>query len=104
MAISLPCSGKVDILYLIKAFETGADGVVVLTCQIGECHHLEGNKRARKRAQAVDSLLDEIGAGSGRIVVFEIKPKEHEKTMALIRNFFKTIQNIPTGARMEAVT
>jgi len=104
MAISLPCSGKVDILYLIKAVETGADGVVVLTCEMGECHHLEGNKRAKKRAQAVDSLLDEIGVGRGRIVVFEIKPQEHEQTMALVRKFFETVQHIPTGSCMEAVT
>jgi len=103
MAIGLPCSGKVDILYLIKAFETGVEGVVVLTCQTGECHHLEGNKRAKKRAQAVDSLLDEIGVGSGRIVVFEIKPQEYEQTMALIRKFFKSVQHIPAGACMEAV-
>lgn len=104
MAISLPCSGKVDLLYLIKAFETGADGVVVLTCQIGECQHLEGNKRAKKRAQAVDSLMDEIGAGRGRIAVFEVKPQEHAQTIALITQFFKSVEPMPAGARMEAVT
>jgi coenzyme F420-reducing hydrogenase delta subunit len=47
--IPLPCSGKADILYLTKAFETGADGVAVLTCPEGECRYLEGNLRARKR-------------------------------------------------------
>jgi len=103
MAISLPCSGKVNIQYLIKAFETGADGVAVLTCEIGECHHLEGNKRAKKRVQAIDSLLNEIGMGTGRIAVFEVKQNEQEKTMALIRDFFETIRCTPTGEHAEAV-
>ena len=71
MAIRLPCSGKVNIQYLVKAFETGADGVVLLTCEMGECRHLEGNRRAKKRAEAVDSLLDEIGIGTGRVAAGE---------------------------------
>ena len=63
--IGLPCSGKVDIPYLVKAFETGADGVVLVTCKESECKHLEGNMRANKRLEVVDSLLEEIGIGKG---------------------------------------
>jgi coenzyme F420-reducing hydrogenase delta subunit len=104
MAISLPCSGKINIQYLIKAFETGADGVAVLTCEINECRHLEGNKRAKKRVQAIDSLLNEIGMGTGRIAVFEVKQNEQEKTKALIRDFFEKVRRILSGERVEAVT
>jgi coenzyme F420-reducing hydrogenase delta subunit len=104
MAISLPCSGKVNIQYLIKAFETGADGVAVLTCEINECRHLEGNKRAKKRVQAIDSLLSEIGMGTGRIAVFEVKKNEQEKTKALIRDFFEKVRRITAEERVEAVT
>jgi coenzyme F420-reducing hydrogenase delta subunit len=70
--ISLPCSGKLDIPYLVKAFETGADGVLIITCEIGQCRHLEGNMRAEKRSEAVNSLLEEIGAGTGRIAVIHV--------------------------------
>src|SRR5512141_2742896 len=66
-AMSLPCSGKVDIPYLIKAFETGADAVVVVRCQTNECRHFEGNLRANKRAEAVAALLQEIGDDARRI-------------------------------------
>ncbi|MBN2315903.1 MAG: hydrogenase iron-sulfur subunit [Sedimentisphaerales bacterium] len=65
-SVCLPCSGKVNIPYMVKAFETGTDGVVIVTCKQDECRHIEGNKRAQKRAQAVDSLLEEIGLGAGR--------------------------------------
>ena len=67
--IGLPCSGKVNLPYLVKAFETGADGVLVVTCPREECRSLEGNLRARKRADAVDSLLQEVGMGPGRVGV-----------------------------------
>lgn len=70
--IPLPCSGKIDILYLTKAFETGADGVAVVTCKKGECEYLEGNLRARKRVEAVDALLEEIGLGKGRMIIIQM--------------------------------
>jgi F420-non-reducing hydrogenase iron-sulfur subunit len=85
--ISLPCSGKLDIPYLVKAFETGADGVVIITCELGQCRHLEGNMRAEKRSEAVDSLLDEIGAGTGRIVAIHVKEGHIEQTVEKIKNF-----------------
>lgn len=67
--VSLPCSGKVNLLYLLKAFEKGADAVLLITCKHGECKFLEGNLRAQKRAKAVDSMLEEIGMGKGRMRV-----------------------------------
>lgn len=70
--VSLPCSGKLDILYLTKAFDTGADGAVVMVCREGTCRYMEGNIRARKRVQAVDELLEEAGFGKGRTMVIEI--------------------------------
>jgi len=69
--VSLPCSGKVNLLYLLKAFEKGSDGVLLVTCKHGECNFLEGNLRAGKRADAVDSLLDETGLGKGRMIMVQ---------------------------------
>ena len=96
--ISLPCSGKVDIPYLVKAFETGTDGVVIVTCELGQCRHLEGNMRAEKRAEAVDSLLDEIGAGSGRITAIHLKQGQIEQTVGKIKKFCAQINQAKTSA------
>jgi len=85
--ISLPCSGKVDIPYMIKAFETGAEGVLVLTCPEGQCHNLEGNLRARKRAQAVDSLVQEIGLGQDHIKVIQLKEDDKNHIVEEIEEF-----------------
>jgi coenzyme F420-reducing hydrogenase delta subunit len=92
--ISLPCSGKIDIPYMIKAFETGADGVVIITCPKGECHNLEGNIRAQKRAQAVDSLLEEVGLGRDRIIAIQLKDDSNEKVKEEVNKFRAKIRNL----------
>lgn len=58
-----------ELIYLLKTFEIGADGVVLITCRKGECRNLEGNLRAHKRAQAVRALLEETGLGKERLLV-----------------------------------
>lgn len=85
--VPLPCSGKIDIPYLTKAFETGAGGVAVVICQQGECRFLEGELRAKKRAEAVDRLLDETGLGKGRIAVIQMKDGGAEQIMGELEDF-----------------
>jgi F420-non-reducing hydrogenase iron-sulfur subunit len=95
--ISLPCSGKLDILYLIKAFETGADGVAVMMCKEGECRYLEGNMRARKRAEAVEALLKEAGLGEGRVAVIQMSDAGIEQTMRELEDFRLKIAALAQG-------
>ncbi len=68
--LKLPCTGKVDVEYILKAFENGADGVYVVACPLGNCHHLEGNVRATKRVAYAKKLLDDIGLGGDRVEIF----------------------------------
>jgi F420-non-reducing hydrogenase iron-sulfur subunit len=94
--IPLPCSGKIDILYLTKAFESGADGVAVVTCKQGDCHYLEGNLRARKRVEAIDSLLEEIGLGDGRTIVIQVGDGGAVQVARELENFYKRISDLPS--------
>jgi coenzyme F420-reducing hydrogenase delta subunit len=66
-SVSLPCSGKVNLLYLLKAIETGSEAVILATCKLGECKYIQGNYRAQKRIESVDELLEETGLGRGHI-------------------------------------
>jgi coenzyme F420-reducing hydrogenase delta subunit len=101
--ISLPCSGKVDVPYLIKAFETGADGVAIVTCPKNECRHFEGNLRAHKRAEAVESLLEEIGLPAGRMAVFECGQQGADQVLGQIKQFIDGVRNLPPAfARRDA--
>ena len=65
--IRVPCSGKVDAIHIMKAFEKGADGVYVAGCLDGDCHFKNGNIKAAHRVEYVKRLLDEIGIGSERL-------------------------------------
>jgi coenzyme F420-reducing hydrogenase delta subunit len=68
--VRLPCTGKTDVRYLLEAFEQGADGVYVVACPIGNCHHVRGNERGRARLQRTKKILDEIGLGGERLDMF----------------------------------
>ncbi len=68
--VRMPCTGKTDIRYLLEAFEQGADGVYVVACPIGNCHHVRGNERGYARLKRAKKLLDEIGLGGERLEMF----------------------------------
>lgn len=68
--IRMPCTGKTDIRYLLEAFEQGADGVYVVACPIGNCHHVRGNERGLARLQRAKKILDDIGIGGDRLDMF----------------------------------
>jgi coenzyme F420-reducing hydrogenase delta subunit len=67
-SVKMPCSAMIKDVYILKAFECGADGVVVIGCPTGKCKRVDGNIRAAKRVARVQKLLDEIGLGGKRLV------------------------------------
>ena len=68
--VRMPCSGKTDVRYLLEAFEQGADGVYVVACPLGNCHHVRGNERGLARLKRAKKILDEIGLGGERLDIF----------------------------------
>jgi len=92
--IGLPCSGKMDILYLVKSFETGADGVVLLTCAENKCRYLEGNLRAPRRIDEVNSLLEEAGVGSGRLLSLSLGEEGNGDIVSEINIFCRQLRNM----------
>jgi|YNPBryantNP2012_1023418.scaffolds.fasta_scaffold75312_1 F420-non-reducing hydrogenase iron-sulfur subunit len=67
---AVPCSGKIDPRYILKAFESGTDSVYVIACPAGECKMMEGNLRALRRGHAVRELLEEAGISPDAVHVF----------------------------------
>lgn len=68
--VKLPCTGKTDPRHILKAFEDGADGVYVVACPVGNCHHVRGNERAQARVQRTKRILDDIGLGGDRLHMY----------------------------------
>ena len=74
--IRVPCTGKVDILHILRSFEKGADGVYVVGCLEGDCRFEDGNLRARKRVEHARDILDTIGIGGERVQMFNLSSSE----------------------------
>lgn len=65
--VLLPCTGRIEEAVLLRAFEKGADGVMVIGCLEGDCHYVNGNIRARARVARVAGILEAIGFGPDRV-------------------------------------
>jgi coenzyme F420-reducing hydrogenase delta subunit len=96
--ISLPCSGKLELIYLLKAFESGADGVVLITCKHGECRYLEGNLRAEKRVGAIRTLLEEIGLDKGCMELIQQEDGGVKSVMNDVEEFIARIRDSSAGS------
>jgi F420-non-reducing hydrogenase iron-sulfur subunit len=74
--IKLPCTGKIDVIHLLKSFEKGADGVYVLGCLEGSCQFTNGNLRARKRVEQAQQILESVGIGGERVQMYNLSSSE----------------------------
>ncbi len=74
--VSVPCTGKVDLIHILRAFEKGADGVYVLGCLEGECRYENGNIRARKRVEKAKDIIERIGIGGERVAMYNLSSSE----------------------------
>jgi coenzyme F420-reducing hydrogenase delta subunit len=83
--VKLPCSSMVKDVFLLRAFEAGADVVAVLACAEGACRYVEGNLRAKKRVQWVKALLDEIGLDGRRLALFNVTAGDTRTAVRFIR-------------------
>jgi coenzyme F420-reducing hydrogenase delta subunit len=81
----MPCTGRVDILHLLKAFEAGADAVFVAGCLEGECHYLRGNIQARKRVNKVKLDFAQMGFEPERLEMFNLSSSEGPRFAAIAK-------------------
>ncbi len=68
--VQVPCTGRVEVLHLLKPFEEGADGVYVGGCQEDSCQYIKGIKKAEKRVEKARQILNDLDIEPGRIDVF----------------------------------
>jgi len=89
--IRVPCTGKVDALYLLKALESGVDGVYVAGCMEGDCHFLKGNIRARKRVEYVKKILEELGINPERVAMYNLSAAQGPRFVEIAREMTEKI-------------
>ena len=82
--IRVPCTGRIDPVFIIKAFENGADGVLISGCHPGDCHYNAGNFHARRRWILFKNLLDFIGIDSTRLYFSWVSASEGKKWVDIV--------------------
>ncbi len=92
--IKLPCSGRIDCFFIIKALEQGADAVLVSGCHPGVCHYKSGNLIARRRFAMFRQLLDFMGIDLRRVQFAWVSAAEGGKWAELITEFTAEVQQL----------
>jgi F420-non-reducing hydrogenase iron-sulfur subunit len=93
-AVRVMCTGRIDPLFILKAFQDGADGVLVSGCHFGDCHYLEGNYKAAKRMFLLKSVLKNIGLDDKRLRMTFVSASEGAKWGMVMEDVVKTIKDL----------
>ena len=102
--IKLPCTGKLEVIHLLRAIEAGADGVYAAGCLEGECHYLKGNLWARKRINHVKTLLAELGMEPERVEMYNMSSAMGAKFAEVATEFTNRIKELgPNPVKREGV-
>jgi coenzyme F420-reducing hydrogenase delta subunit len=92
--VRVPCTGKVDIIHMLKAFEKGADGVYVVGCLEGDCRFNNGNLRARKRVQQAQEILETVHVGGDRAQMYNLSSGEGPRFAEIAREMTEKIKEM----------
>jgi len=100
--VRVPCSGRVDPLFVMRSLRDGADGVLVLGCHPGDCHYSDGNYHARRRFAIMHELLSFVGYERERVRVDWVSASEGARFARVVNEFTETIRSLGPVRRLGA--
>ncbi|MGA1791100.1 MAG: hydrogenase iron-sulfur subunit [bacterium] len=89
--IRVPCSGSLDEVKILQAFQDGADGVLIFACYEGACKYLSGNVMAKKRIDYTKRIIEETGIERKRIQMHYVQCNQEEKIQEIFKAFENTL-------------
>jgi F420-non-reducing hydrogenase iron-sulfur subunit len=92
--VRVMCSGMVHPNLVIDALTKGADGVIICGCHIGDCHYIEGNLKAEKRAEAIDLMLEDFGIEPERFRLEWVSAAEGPRFAQVITDFTEEVRQL----------
>ena len=92
--VRFPCTGRIDFMLLLKALQTGADGIIVSGCHPADCHYTSGNYHARRRWMIFKTLLDFIGFDTRRITFSWVSAAEGAKWAQLVNETVAKVREL----------
>ncbi|MEW6571648.1 MAG: hydrogenase iron-sulfur subunit [Nitrospirota bacterium] len=101
--IRLMCTGRIDPQFVVKAFHTGADGVIILGCHHGDCHYKEGNYKALRRFHLLKRVLCQLGIEEERLRLDWVSASESDKFVKTINDMVQTVKALGPLKRFEKI-
>ncbi len=101
--VRVPCAGRIETIYLLKAFEKGADGVLVFACHEENCQSLTGNARAKGRLSYTYRLLEKIGVEKERVEICHLATNSGVKLAETLRRKSEQLRKLgpnPCGEKI----
>lgn len=99
--IRVPCSGRVDPLFVAKCFQQGADGVLIAGCHPGDCHYNEGNFYSRRRFALLHGLLSFLGIEPERLRLEWVSASEGKRFSQLVTEFTAEVAELGPQMKLE---
>ncbi|MBQ0099049.1 MAG: hydrogenase iron-sulfur subunit [Firmicutes bacterium] len=99
--IRVPCSCRVNPMFILKAFQRGADGVILCGCHPGDCHYVTGNYYTRRRMSLLFSFLDFLGIEKERTRVEWVSAAEGAKFSTVMNDFVKKVTELGENKRLQ---
>ena len=90
--IRFMCSGRVDPRFVLKAFQSGADGVLILGCHPGDCHYKEGNYKALRRIFLLKRVLNQLGIEDERVRMDWVSAKEADRFVDIVHDMVNKVK------------
>jgi F420-non-reducing hydrogenase iron-sulfur subunit len=92
--VRVMCSGRVEPSFVMKAFESGADGVVILGCHPGDCHYAEGNYKTLRRYPLLKKTLAQLGVEDERVRLEWVSASEGDRFAAIVNEMTEQVRRL----------
>jgi len=101
--VRVPCSGRINPLFIVSALQSGADGVLVSGCHPGDCHYLSGNLVARRKFALMKSLLEHVGIEPARVQFSWVSASEGGRFASLIEQVTEDVRKLGPQRKLAKV-
>ena len=102
--IRVPCTGRINPFYIVKALQEGADGVLVSGCHPGECHYITGNLHARRKFAMLKRFLTYIGMEADRTIFTWCSASEGDRFAQVIKGVTNAVRALgPAGKLVKTI-
>jgi len=92
--VRVPCTGRIDPLFALKAFEKGADGVLISGCHPGDCHYSEGNYYARRKFELLERMIHHLGIPKERFKWTWVSASEGQRWQKVVTEFVAGVEKL----------